>query len=462
VNCHATTETSDLIGGLRPVRGRDVMQRKILNKLKNLIVRWPYKDLLQEITFPKGLCLEDLHEGDPPFLEIDENEETDSGTSKAPEVGVLVSLARSIFKARPSTEQRPSEEDGERSSMKRRKLTPLSSPRDCDDSSEDDIVDSLTPLVEEIEELGRRYTSLFEWSDGPLVHAMKAGQMLLLDEMSLAEDAVLERLNSVLEPSRTLVLAEKGDDGSETESRVIVASDGFRIFATMNPGGDFGKRELSPALRSRFTEIWVPPVKDRSDFELVLGRTLVPRSMQTAIPKSLPVLGCMLAYVAWFNERVCGDPSSPYSGYSLTLRDILSWARFIVESRQANKELGLWEAYCHGACLMHLDGLGLGTGLALEDSSSVRTKAEAVLLDQVPEGNTVSNIGGADESFETQNSGTFGAFPFYITVGPLSIPEARFNMAAPTTSLNTFRVLRAMQLRKPVLLEGSPGVGKTR
>lgn len=111
---------------------------------------------------------------------------------------------------------------------------------------------------------------------------------------------------------------------------------------------------------------------------------------------------------------------------------------------------------------MHLDGLGLGTGLALEDSSSVRTKAEAVLLDQVPQGNTVSNIGGADESFETQNSGTFGAFPFYITVGPLSIPEARFNMAAPTTSLNTFRVLRAMQLRKPVLLEGSPGVGKTR
>jgi len=25
----------------------------------------------------------------------------------------------------------------------------------------------------------------------------------------------------------------------------------------MNPGGDFGKRELSAALRNRFTEIWV-------------------------------------------------------------------------------------------------------------------------------------------------------------------------------------------------------------
>lgn len=33
--------------------------------------------------------------------------------------------------------------------------------------------------------------------------------MLLLDEIALAEDAVLERLNSVLESGRTLLLAEK-------------------------------------------------------------------------------------------------------------------------------------------------------------------------------------------------------------------------------------------------------------
>ena len=29
------------------------------------------------------------------------------------------------------------------------------------------------------------------------------------------------------------------------------------MIATMNPSGDFGKKELSPALRNRFTEIWV-------------------------------------------------------------------------------------------------------------------------------------------------------------------------------------------------------------
>lgn len=38
---------------------------------------------------------------------------------------------------------------------------------------------------------------------------MHPGDILLIDEISLAEDAVLERINSVLEPSRTLTLAEK-------------------------------------------------------------------------------------------------------------------------------------------------------------------------------------------------------------------------------------------------------------
>ncbi len=38
---------------------------------------------------------------------------------------------------------------------------------------------------------------------------------------------------------------------------------------------------------------------------------------------------------------------------------------------------------------------------------------------------------------------------------------APFEFGAPTTSRNALRVLRALQLRRSVLLEGSPGVGKT-
>lgn len=36
---------------------------------------------------------------------------------------------------------------------------------------------------------------LFHWHDGPLVLAMKEGGVFLMDEISLADDSVLERLN---------------------------------------------------------------------------------------------------------------------------------------------------------------------------------------------------------------------------------------------------------------------------
>lgn len=39
----------------------------------------------------------------------------------------------------------------------------------------------------------------------------------------------------------------------------------------MNPSGDFGKRELSPALRNRFTEIWVEPITGKMYLEKPLS-----------------------------------------------------------------------------------------------------------------------------------------------------------------------------------------------
>ena len=48
--------------------------------------------------------------------------------------------------------------------------------------------------------------------------------------------------------------------------------------------------------------------------------------------------------------------------------------------------------------------------------------------------------------------------------GPLLPPEnfgSTYTLSSPTTSQNAQRVLRALQLPRPILLEGSPGVGKT-
>lgn len=56
---------------------------------------------------------------------------------------------------------------------------------------------------------------------------------------------------------------------------------------------------------------------------------------------------------------------------------------------------------------------------------------------------------------------SFGVGPFRIGRGPHGIESAPFSFDAQSTRLNALRVLRALQLPKPVLLEGSPGVGKT-
>jgi midasin len=64
----------------------------------------------------------------------------------------------------------------------------------------------LQQQIKTIRALRARMLALFEWQDGALVNSMKQGDLFLIDEISLAEDAVLERLNSVLEPSRTLLL----------------------------------------------------------------------------------------------------------------------------------------------------------------------------------------------------------------------------------------------------------------
>lgn len=71
---------------------------------------------------------------------------------------------------------------------------------------------------------------------------MNDGGFLLIDEISLADDAVLERLNSVLEPERKLLVSERTTVGDAFE---IVAVKGFQLVATMNPGGDYGKKEVS-------------------------------------------------------------------------------------------------------------------------------------------------------------------------------------------------------------------------
>ena len=66
-------------------------------------------------------------------------------------------------------------------------------------------LDTMEQIKLDLMHLRKRWQAIFIWQDGPLVQAMKNGDLFLIDEISLADDSVLERLNSVLEPERKLV-----------------------------------------------------------------------------------------------------------------------------------------------------------------------------------------------------------------------------------------------------------------
>ena len=90
---------------------------------------------------------------------------------------------------------------------------------------------------------------------------MITGGVFLADEISLADDSVLERINSVLEKERSLLIAEKGDEVPE----LIRAHHDFVFVGTMNPGGDYGKKEvrnrnLSNAIKN-YGALWKVVIK---------------------------------------------------------------------------------------------------------------------------------------------------------------------------------------------------------
>jgi midasin (ATPase involved in ribosome maturation) len=45
----------------------------------------------------------------------------------------------------------------------------------------------------------------------------------------------------------------------------------FRVFVTMNHGGDIGKKESSPAIRNRFTELWIHVTVSRSEYGPIIS-----------------------------------------------------------------------------------------------------------------------------------------------------------------------------------------------
>ncbi|RAO66769.1 uncharacterized protein BHQ10_002781 [Talaromyces amestolkiae] len=295
-------------------------------------------------------------------------------------------------------------------------------------------------LLSRIKTNTTRSQALFEWSDGSLITAMKTGQYFLLDEVSLADDSVLERLNSVLEPHRSLLLAEKGPVDS-----LVVAQDGYQFLSTMNPGGDYGKRELSAALRNRMTEIWVPQLSEEEDILPILKNKL--RSMDEQKTKA------MLQFAKWFKQVFQGSSTS-----SVSIRDLLGWVEFINKCPPSNPDF----AIVQGASMVYIDTLGANPSAMLSTSTDSIAQSRQMCLEKMASLLEIDAVRIYNEkaTVSTQD-GSLCVGPFRLPVSSNSSPDPDFVMDAPTTVANTVRIARGLQTSKPILLEGSPGVGKT-
>jgi midasin len=295
-------------------------------------------------------------------------------------------------------------------------------------------------VLKEICDMETRSKALFEWADGSLVQAMKRGQLFLLDEISLADDSVLERLNSVLEPSRSLLLAEKGVDDS-----FVRAEPGFEFLATMNPGGDFGKKELSPALRNRFTEIWVPPLSGADDILQIVRVKLAAQFIGAA--------EVIVEFASWFGRQFRSSSATAFS-----VRDILVWVDFVNKWAHQSPEFAL----VHGAATVFIDTLGANPSARVFLDPREMQSGRQSCLDKL--GQLIGH--SVDAVYWSNPDVTLGEMG--LQLGPFSIPrnigvssDVGEAFLAPTTRLNGMRVARALGLQRPILLEGNPGVGKT-
>lgn len=90
---------------------------------------------------------------------------------------------------------------------------------------------------------------------------------------------MLERLNSVLEPGRSLMLAERGGAGAE----LIVAHPAFRLVATMNPGTLMQFQVKYLLLPSAALLLFLPCYLSQA---VTMARRSCPQHLPTASPPS--------------------------------------------------------------------------------------------------------------------------------------------------------------------------------
>ena len=462
VNCHQHTESSDFLGSLRPVRGKHLIVKSIEESMNMILsVLLASHVNIEQQNFDQEFCnLIDNARAGKELL-------ADSQASFTKKREFLRNLLNSFTKFSGF----------------------------FDIVNYQNIEDLLKKIYSSIEKL----EMIFEWVDGPLIKCMKYGGVLLIDEISLAQDSVLERQNSVLESDRKILLSEKGDSSTEE----ITAHKDCYIIATMNPSGDFGKKELTPALRNRFTEIWVEPATcvakllanknfllmknceswenldlliTENDlyeqlfdmfakFDLKIAQDFFTANYSTSGDCSSERLQKFLCYIIYtivseFNINY-GQELKP-----ITLRDIKYCIGFMINQFQKTYYTK-FEKIAYETIELLLEGQ-----FCINFEAAEKAKHELVeFINRKIEvfvgkcDNHTSKKISAQENVIADNETLFGIEGYCHSKNPENYKTLQtiknYSINEPTIKENMRKQLRALELERSIIMEGQPGVGKT-
>ena len=425
VNCHQYTESSDFLGGLRPVRNKEKIMEDCIQLIRSL----------EDVDGISEIGKERLRQAS---LGVNSREKL-----------ILLDLARQEFAFLTSPEKR----------------------------------EEIRKIFEEIQRKFERLDQLFEWLDGPLVQAMSEGGVLLIDEISLAQDSVLERLNSVLEKEKTIIISEKGD-GSVQE---IKAHPNFKVIATMNPSGDFGKKELTPALRNRFTEIWVEPVTSKKILEMqieeiqaarqsgdmgclsgvkndfihfVMSEVKLQEVKQNIAEKETEEARGRYLLVLFIHEVVCffnhtyGSMLKP-----LTIRDVKSTIPFLLKNLDSYDKIST--SILHDYIYLLIGGFKCLNKVITEYAINECIKiADRIYLKFGPIHSEMQEE-ELDMFNENDDEVRIGRYYLKKFEKGLFYEDEKYSVHERVVKNNLKVVLMGLTLEKAIMLEGLPGVGKT-
>ena len=348
------------------------------------------------------------------------------------------------------------------SNFYKRKLTTIN----CHENM--DTNDFLGSLKSCVNSNNNNNKSIFEWVDGPITSAMKEGHIVILDEIALVMDSVLERMNSIFETDSVLVLSEKNiNDNVE----IIKPHKNFCIIGTICPSALEGKKELSQALRARFTEIYIPKYSNEDIYTIIEYKI---NYIKFLTEKNLDKIYVKILYDLYIYYNELQEINKPMS-----FRDIDIICEFIVKkceynekNKIENNESNIQNIFYQAIQMAIIEGLYLNESLSPE----LLTNLKEYILNKFSQKSI-----DKEKLILIDNNNYFGINDFILTKKhndkiQMFIEQDEINnkmnnnnindthefiFDTETLKNNLLKIIRGMFIKKPILIEGSPGIGKT-